>query len=99
MQGDTLVGDSTLNGEAAFLPDQGTLVLGSAVFENEEGMTGSVSYTIDALSTTKSIECSTIFQMTPWGAGQNTFIKWRIGDLVWNTEILYQVGVRNLIYT
>ena len=91
MAGNTLVGNSTLNSAAAFLPDQNKLVLGIAVFVNEEGMEGSASYTVDA-GMTRSIECSTIFEMSPWGAGRDTFIGWRIGDLVWNTAILYQNG-------
>jgi hypothetical protein len=87
-----LVGSRTLNGAAVFLLDQGKLVFGSDVFVVENDMEGGASYTVDAPSMTRSIECSTQFEMNPWRASRDTFIGWRIGDLVWNTAILYQNG-------
>ena len=92
MQGDTLAGSPGLNGAAVFLPDQGKLVFGKDVFVVEDDMEGGASYTVDALSMTRNIECSTIFQMNPWGAGHDTFIGWRIGNVVWNTSIQYKNG-------
>ena len=91
MSGDTLVGSPGLNGAAVFLPDQGKLVFGKDAFVVEDDMQGGASYTV-AAGMTRSIECSTIFQINPWGASRDTFIGWRIGDLVWNTAILYQNG-------